>query len=108
MAGRIICLLVCLGCGLVFYVLGIYASKLEKPMHFYTGTQIDANTITDIRQYNQENARMWKWYSLWYFVAGIVGIWSTFLCVAFMCLGCSVGIVLLVIKYHRILKKYSK
>lgn len=108
MAGKIICCLVCFGCGLVFYVLGIYASKTEKPMHFYSGTEIDTNTITDIKKYNQENALMWKVYSLCYFVSAIVGIWNTLLCVILLIFSCSVGIVFLVIQYHRILRKYTK
>ena len=108
MAGKIICWMVCFGCAFLFYGIGIYAAKIDHPMHFYTGTQIDSNTITDIQKYNHENAIMWKYYSLWYFGAGIAQIWSTFLCVILMISGCSVGIVFLVTTYHRILKKYAK
>ena len=107
MAGKIIMWVVNSGCAMLFFGIGVYAQKLEKPMWFWSGTEVPASAITDIKQYNKENGIMWKLYSLWYLAAGIAEIWSGIAAVIFLILGCSVGIVLLVITYNRIYRKYK-
>jgi hypothetical protein len=107
MAGSIIMWLVSFGCAILFYSIGVYAQKLEKPMWFWSGSEVDASKITDVRQYNQENGVMWKSYSLWYFAAGLAEIWNSIASVVFLVSGCSIGIVLLVHSYNKIYKKYS-
>jgi hypothetical protein len=67
---------------------------------------VDPKTITDIGQYNCENARMWKLYSLWYFAAGVAAIWDAIVAVVFLALGCTVGMVILVATYNKIHEKY--
>ena len=108
MGGDIIWYVTILGCAALFCGIGIYAQKLEKPMWFWTGSEVDPSTITDVKAYNAENARMWMVYSLWYWVAGIAWIWSFAIAMTALVLGCSVGIVLLVRTYHKIEKKYKK
>jgi hypothetical protein len=68
---------------------------------------VDPKTITDIGQYNCENARMWKLYSLWYFAAGVAAIWDAIVAVVFLALGCTVGMVILVATYNKIHEKYK-
>ena len=107
MAGKIIWWVVTFGCAILFVSIGVYARKLEKPMWFWSGTEVDALQITDIRQYNKENCRMWQGYSLWYFAAGFAEIWNTTIALILLILSCTVGIALLVFSYNRIYKKYS-
>jgi hypothetical protein len=106
MAGKIIGCTVYFGCAILFYCIGIYAQKCKKPMWFWSGSEVDPKTITDIGQYNCENARMWKLYSLWYFAAGVAAIWNTVVAVVLLVLSCTLGLVILVATYNKIHEKY--
>jgi len=107
MAGEIIWWIVSFGCAILFYAIGAYAQKLEKPMWFWSGTEVKAEQITDIKRYNKENGVMWKLYSLWYLAAGLAEIWNTVIALIILILGCSVGIVILVHSYLKIYRKYT-
>ena len=107
MAGKIIMWVVSFGCASLFYGIGVYAKKLEKPMWFWSGVEVDASKISDIKQYNKENGIMWQLYSLWYWAMGVAEIWSSAAALIFLVLGCTVGMVILVCSYQRIYKKYS-
>lgn len=107
MAGMIIWSITVFGCALLFLSIGIYAKKREKPMWFYAGTTVDESTITDVKAYNKENARMWKIYSLWFFASGVVYFWNEMLGVLILVLGCTVGIGILVSSFTKIEKKYK-
>lgn len=107
MAGKIIMWIVSFGCAILFFAIGVYARKLKKPMWFWSGSEVDATKITDVKQYNKENGVMWQLYSLWYFAAGISEIWNPILALLFLVLSCSIGIVLLVRSYNKIYKRYS-
>ena len=108
MVADIIWYLCSFGCAALFFGIGIYAQKLEKPMWFWSGVEVNPTVITDIPQYNQENGRMWKYYSLWYWAAGLCWHWRPGIAVAILVLGGSLGTVLLVRKYLEIEKKYKK
>lgn len=107
MAGKIICWIVSFGCAVLFYSIGIYATRLEKPMWFWSGTEVDPSKITDIPEYNRANGNMWKLYSLWYVAAGLAEIWNTYAFMTILILGNTLGLVLLIVTYTKILKKYS-
>ena len=107
MAGKIIWYITTLGCGILFFSIGIYARKLEKPMWFWSGVEVKDSEITDVEHYNKANGRMWKLYSLWYVASGAAEIWNSILALAFLLLGCSVGIALLVWSYQKIYNKYK-
>ena len=106
MVGKIICFIVAFGCAIMFYSIGVYAIRIEKPMSFWSGTEVKPSQITDIKQYNKANAIMWKLYSLWYLAAGIAEIWSALAFAILLFLSCTVGLVVLVCSYNRIFKKY--
>ena len=107
MAGLIIWCITIFGCAILFFGIGIYAAKREKPMHFWAGTTVDPSRISDVKAYNKENARMWKIYSLWYFASGIVYFFSEWIAIALLIASCTVGIVILVATYNKIEKKYK-
>lgn len=107
MAGKIIMCMVCFGCAILFFAIGVYAKKTAKPMWFWSGVDVDASTITDVKQYNHDNGVMWQRYSLWYFAAALAAIRSSIFSLVFLVLGCTVGIPLLVYTYHRICRKYQ-
>ena len=106
MAGKIIMLSVSFGCAILFFTIGVYAKNLKKPMWFWSGSEVDALQIADVKQYNKENGVMWQLYSLWYFAAGLAEIWNTIIALILLVLSCTVGIALLVGSYNKIYKKY--
>ena len=107
-AGAIIWYVTMFGCAVLFCGIAAYAKRLEKPMWFWSGTEVDAATITDVKSYNRENSRMWLWYSAWYWISGFAWIWNPTLAIIALMMGCTVGIVILVRTYLRIEKKYKK
>ncbi len=103
----IIWYITCFGCAILFYAIGAYARKLEKPMWFWSGTEVDPAKISDVKEYNRENSIMWKLYSLWYAAAGLAMIWSSAVAIALLVVGSTLGIFLLIFIYHKIYKKYE-
>ena len=107
MAGTIIWCVTIFGCAALFFGLGIYAWKLDKPMWFWAGSEVDPKTITDLKAYNRENAKMWMWYSVWYWFSGISWFWNEGIALTALILSCSVGIGLLIYHFQKIEKKYK-
>lgn len=107
MAGEIIWYVTMFSSAALFYLIGVYAQKREKPMWFWAGTQVDAAKITDVKQYNKENGNMWKLYSLWFWLAGVAEYWNTVAALVFLILGGTVGIGILISTFRRIEKKYK-
>ena len=107
LAGSIIWYITSFGCGILFYVIGIYAQNLENPMWFWSGSEVKPSEITDIPAYNHENAVMWKLYSLWFFGAGLAHIWSSVVALIVMVCSFVVGFPLLIATYSKIYKKYK-
>ena len=112
LVGAIIMCVVCCGCGALFFGIGIWANRLEKPMHFWSGSAIDPKTVSDIPEYNRKNAVMWKWYSLPYWLAGIFGVlgckheWCTYVALACLLLAAIPGLGILIACYKRIEKEH--
>lgn len=106
MAEAIIWYLVSFGCAALFFGIGVYAEKLDKPMWFWSGTEVDPAQISDVGQYNHENAVMWKRYALWFVAAGVAELWNSVVALVLLVSGCTVGIALLVYCYGKIEKKY--
>lgn len=106
MAGKIIWWIVTFGCAILFYSIGAYARKLEKPMWFWSGSEVNASQIADVKQYNRENSVMWKLYSLWFAAAGLAEIWNTIVALIILVLSCTVGIALLICSYKKIYEKF--
>lgn len=95
------------GCGLLFYGIGVFAKKREKPMWFWSGTEVHSYEITDVEKYNKENAIMWKKYSLWFFVSGITYIFNSVAGLVLFVSGFTIGLALLIFEYKKIYKRYS-
>lgn len=107
MVGKIVCWTVAFGCAALFYGIGVYAQRLQRPMSFWAGRAVDPATVTDTPAYNRENGIMWKRYSLWYAAAGVAEIWSEIAFLAILVLSATLGLALLIRSYRRICKKYS-
>ena len=107
MAGKIIFWIVSFGCAVLFYGIGVFAEKYEKPMWFWSGKEIKPNEIVDIPAYNKANGRMWKGYSLWYAAAGIAEIWNEIAALVIMVASFAIGFPILVYLYKKIFDKYK-
>ena len=106
-AGAIIWYVTMFACAASIFGIGVYAKKLEKPMWFWSGSEVDPASITDVKAYNRENSRMWKVYSLWFWAAGILWIWNEIAALVVLVTGSTVGIGLLIGRYLKIEKKYK-
>ena len=99
-------------CAVIFFWIGLWAQCRKDPMHFYSGTTVDPKTVTDIPAYNMENAKMWKQFSIPFWISGFAGVASLFIPVLFglstvlLLVGCTVGIGWLLWKYCTIENKY--
>ena len=111
--GVIVMALCGFGCGALFYGIGVHASRLKKPMHFYSGTTVDPKTISNVPAYNRENGKMWKQFSVAYWMCGVLSIgsiWADWCSAAYTVLifaGSVVGGIWLVLRYQQIRKKYA-
>ena len=94
-AGLVILIVCCWGSGAVFYGIGRWAAGRKTPMHFWAGSEVDPKTVSDIPAYNRENGRMWKQYSLSFWLAGVLGIvgmwhpWCDIVALIVLCLACT-------------------
>ena len=111
--GVIIMALCGFGCGALFFGIGVYAGKLKKPMHFYSGTTVDPKTISDVPAYNRANSRMWKQFSVPFWMCGVLSIgslWADWCAVGYTILifaGSVVGGIGLVLRYQKICREYD-
>ena len=112
MAGTVIMLICCWGCAALFLGIGIWALYRKTPMHFWSGTKVDPNSVSDIPAYNHENGKMWKWYSVPYWVAGAFALFgggsdlAAICAVVFLILAFIPGMPILIATYKRITDKF--
>ena len=107
MAADLIWYIIMFACAALFVGIGVYARKRKEPMWFWSGSTVLPEEITDVKAYNEANGKMWISYSLWYFASAIAEIWSSGVALAILIASCTVGMVILVVTYNRIYKKYS-
>ena len=93
---------------LLFVAIGIWALRRETPMHFWSGTTVDPETITDVKAYNAENAIMWFKYSIPFVISAAVAPFHVGAAAVIVTVGSVGGIPWLIITYKRIEKKYKK
>lgn len=112
LAGTVVKLICCWGCGGLFFGLGLWALGRKKPMHFWAGSTIDPERVSDIPAYNRENGRLWILYSIPYWLSGVlylVGMedsWGSIGCLALLVFAGTAGLYWLVKRYKRIERKF--
>ena len=111
-AGMIIMLICCWGCAALFLGIGMYATRLKTPMHFWSGSRIDPASVSYIPAYNRENGRMWKWYSVPYWSAGAFTLFgggsdpAAICAMVLLILAFIPGMPILIASYNRISNRY--
>ena len=76
-------------------------------MWFWAGTQVRKEEITDVTAYNRANGMLWIGYSLPYWVAGVLGVYSIPAGTVALFAGAIGGSLALLAVYNRIYGKYS-
>lgn len=104
--GKVIFILSCLLCGVIFLAIGFYATKKETPMNFWSGTEVPSESISDIPAYNRAMGKLWGGYSVVWFLSGMIGLWQPLAATLLMCVLGAGGALVLVLVYKRIEKKY--
>lgn len=94
------------GCAALFLGIGVFAGSREEPMWFWSGSTVPSEKVRDIPEYNEANARMWKIYSVPYWICGPVFYLSEIMAAAILILACLVGTVWLIWRYRQIEKEY--
>jgi hypothetical protein len=104
----------CFGCGAMIFGIGLWAERSKKPFGFWTFREVKRESISDIPAYNRESGKLWKLYSVPFFLAGALysaGIRFPALQMAaiiLLVIACTVGIALLIWQYKRIERKYRR
>lgn len=110
--GMIIMCSCCFGCGFIFLFIGIHSDKSDKPVGFWSGKEVKPAWVQDVSGYNKENARMWKFYCIPYFLSGAVELLSCIhegfmiASLVMLLLAAIPGLLILIRHYRKIEKKY--
>ena len=93
-------------CGGLFIGIGITALKMKTPIHFWSGTKVKKEEVTDVKAYNKANGIMWLTYGLMYILSGLAGIYGTATGAVLLVITNFPGLLIIVIVYAQIEKKY--
>ena len=99
---------VALSCVLLFGGIGLWAYNRKTPMHFWAGSTVPPETITDVKEYNRMHALMWFCYCIPFVISMVVSVFSVLVAGLVLMVWCVFGTVLLVAAYVFIKKKYTK
>lgn len=97
---------VCWLCSLIFWGIALWAFKRKDPMHFWSGSTVKPEEITDIPAYNRANGLMWTIYAISMVVTGILSLFSIKTGAVLLVIISIPGTVVLIFAYYRIYKKY--
>lgn len=99
--------LIMLPCCAMLTGIGIYAWNRKKPMWFWAGTEVKETEIADIKAYNHANGIMWGLYSVPFWAATFIGVWSGSIALILLAAGCVLGFPLMIAAYKRVYAKYK-
>ena len=89
-----------------FTGIGVFAMRRRKPMWFWAGSEVKAESLTDVRAYNRANGVMWLIFSAFFWAWTVLGAFYAGMAGALVAATTLVGIPILITVYTRILKKY--
>ncbi len=93
---------------LTFIGIGIYSLKRKTPMHFWSGSTVKPEEISDIYAYNKANGIMWIVYELSYLLILPLGfVFGEVMSNIIITILATFGLVALIICYKLIYKKYK-
>lgn len=95
-----------MACAFTFIALGIYSLKRKDPMHFWAGSKVPPEKVSDISRYNRANGIMWIVAGLLFAADALLAFYDVFtagMVLLALCLG---GAPCLILVYRSICKKY--
>ena len=93
--------------GLVFVAVGIWAFCRKTPMHFWAGSTISPEAITDVKKYNRANGFMWIFAALPMISAPIIAYFDFSLAITIFSIAVPLTVVLLIVAHIFIYKLFS-
>jgi hypothetical protein len=105
--GNIIFAAICCLCSLIFGVIALWAFKRKDPMHFWSGTTVRPEEITDIPSYNRANGLMWTIYTICMVITGVFSLFSILTGAILLIILCIPGTMVLIVAYNHIYNKYK-
>ena len=93
-------------CAIVFVFIAFSSFRRKSPMNFWSGTEVREEQVTDVKKYNYANGVLWLGYSLFFWIAGLLSFTDTSYGMLVSVLGCTVGLVYLVLGYRWIKHRY--
>lgn len=97
---------ICWLCSLFFVATALWAFKRKDPMHFWSGTTVSPDEISDVYSYNRANGFMWAIYAGCMIITGVVTLFSPHIGSILMRILIIGGIPVLIVVYKLIYKKY--
>lgn len=108
MFGNILFAAICWLCSLIIGLVALWAFKRKDPMHFWSGSTVKPEEISDIPAYNRANGLMWAIYAGFMAATGILSLFNIIIASILLLLISVPGIFVLVIGYNRIYQKYRR
>ena len=93
-------------CALTFIALGIYSIKRKDPMHFWAGSKVPPEKVSDIPRYNRANGIMWIVTGLLYAADALLAFYDFFTAGMVLLVISLGGVPCLILGYRAICKKY--
>ena len=97
---------ICWACSLIFGLVSLWAFRRKDPMHFWAGSTVMPEEISDIPAYNRANGLMWAAYAVSMAAAGLLSLLSIEAGSILLVVICIPGLVILIAAYNKIYKKY--
>ena len=86
--------------------IGIFALRRQKPMWFWSSTEVRAEEIADVPAYNRANGVMWIAYSAVFWLSTLLGLFDMRAAGCLLLVWAILGSILLIVCYLRIYEKY--
>lgn len=89
-----------------FAAIAIWAFKSKNPIHFWSGSTVRPEEITDIAAYNRANGLMWTVYAICMAVTGVLSLFSISIAAGLLIVISIPGTIVLILIYNKIYNKY--
>lgn len=106
MGENIVFVVIVLLCGLVFMGIGIAAFRMKNPIHFWSGSVVKSEEVTDVKAYNKANGWMWLVYGGLFILTAVVAFYKLTYGGIMLAIDTVPGLFILMSIYTRIEKKY--
>ena len=99
---------VCGFCALLFAAVALWAFKRRGPMHFWAGSAVRPEEITDVPAYNRANGILWAVYAACMAAVGAVALAHVIAAAILLTIVCVPGVAVIFVVYKQIYRKYKR